>query len=385
MKYKKMWFTLIPTILLMLITKVYQIYTEQSGNSIFGNDNIIASYATIGLVFVQFIILFVMSVTDKKTASVYNYKKNTFAGSMCLFSAVALIVDVCCYLPSILIYKNYTSTTLLNIILSCVAAFGLFLLSWTHISGKKPPSTVSLLMLTVPLWCVVKLFTALTENSASSVVMTDVLDLFIYLFLSLYLLSATSIISMLNQKNYVKEIILFGIPLVSVLVTYDVQVVTKLILNGYTSGYYMEIIKACELTLFALYAVAFMLEISKYSKNKDEVRIIESQEEILELNEEIRNQKLKSFEKLQAKERKNGNLYITHDSSFQSIDTRDSGYFPTGATYGKYVEDYPVVSGSDENDKELTTEEKISNVDRLILEITSGKNDKDLSPKDEEN
>lgn len=385
MKYKKMWFTLIPTILLMLITKVYQIYTEQTGNSIFGNDNIIASYVTIGLVFVQFIILFIMSVTDKKTASVYNYKKNTFAGSMCLFSAVALIVDVCCYLPSILIYKNYTSTTLLNIILSCVAAFGLFLLSWTHISGKKPPSTVSLLMLTVPLWCVVKLFTALTENSASSVVMTDVLDLFIYLFLSLYLLSATSIISMLNQKNYVKEIILFGIPLVSVLVTYDVQIVTKLILNGYTSGYYMEIIKACELTLFALYAVAFMLEISKYSKNKDEVRIIESQEEILELNEEIRNQKLKSFEKIQAKERKKGNLYITHDSSFQSIDTRDSGYFPTCATYGKYVEDYPVVSGSDENDKGLTTEEKISNVDRLILEITSGKNDKDLSPEDEEN
>lgn len=369
----------------MLITKVYQIYTEQTGNSIFGNDNIIASYVTIGLVFVQFIILFIMSVTDKKTASVYNYKKNTFAGSMCLFSAVALIVDVCCYLPSILIYKNYTSTTLLNIILSCVAAFGLFLLSWTHISGKKPPSTVSLLMLTAPLWCVVKLFTALTENSASSVVMTDVLDLFIYLFLSLYLLSATSIISMLNQKNYVKEIVLFGIPLVSVLVTYDVQIVTKLILNGYTSGYYMEIIKACELTLFALYAVAFMLEISKYSKNKDEVRIIESQEEILELNEEIRNQKLKSFEKLQAKERKNGNLYITHDSSFQSIDTRDSGYFPTGATYGKYVEDYPVVSGSDENDKGFTTEEKISNVDRLILEITSGKNDKDLSPEDEEN
>ena len=394
MKYKKMWFTLIPTILLMLITKVYQIYAEQTGNSIFGNDNIIASYVTIGLVFVQFIILFIMSVTDKKTASVYNYKKNTFAGSMCLFSAVALIVDVCCYLPSILIYKNYTSTTLLNIILSCVAAFGLFLLSWTHISGKKPPSTVSLLMLTVPLWCVVKLFTALTENSASSVVMTDVLDLFIYLFLSLYLLSATSIISMLNQKNYVKEIVLFGIPLVSVLVTYDVQIVTKLILNGYTSGYYMEIIKACELTLFALYAVAFMLEISKYSKNKDEVRISKRPvpvkfdtiySEILELNEEIRNQKLKSFEKLQAKERKNGNLYITHDSSFQSIDTKDSGYFPTGATYGKYVEDYPVVSGSDENDKGFTTEEKISNVDRLILEITSGKNDKDLSPEDEEN
>lgn len=385
MKYKKMWLTLIPTIILMSIAKVYQIYTEQTGNSIFGNDNIIASYTTIGIVFVQFIVLFIMTVTDKKTAPVYNYQKNTFAGSMCLFSAVALIVDVCCYLPSILIYKNYTSTTLLNIILSCIAAFGLFLLSLTHISGKKPPSTVSLLMLTVPLWCVVKLFTALTENSASSIVMTDVLDLFVYLFLSLYLLSATSIVSMLNQKNYVKEIILFGIPLVSVLVTYDVQIITNFIFNGYTDGYYMDIIKASELTLFALYAVAFMTEISKHSKNKDEVRIIESQEEILELNEEIRGKKLKDFEKIQAKERKNGNLYITHDSSFQSIDTKDNGYFPYNTTYGKYVEDYPVVSGSDENDKELTTEEKISNVDRLILEITSGKNDKDLSPEDEEN
>lgn len=385
MKYKKMWLTLIPTIILMSIAKVYQIYTEQTGNSIFGNDNIIASYTTIGIVFVQFIVLFIMTVTDKKTAPVYNYQKNTFAGSMCLFSAVALIVDVCCYLPSILIYKNYTSTTLLNIILSCIAAFGLFLLSWTHISGKKPPSTVSLLMLTVPLWCVVKLFTALTENSASSIVMTDVLDLFVYLFLSLYLLSATSIVSMLNQKNYVKEVMLFGIPLVSVLVTYDVQIITNFIFNGYTDGYYMDIIKASELTLFALYAVAFMTEISKHSKNKDEVRIIESQEEILELNEEIRGKKLKDFEKIQAKERKNGNLYITHDSSFQSIDTKDNGYFPYNTTYGKYVEDYPVVSGSDENDKELTTEEKISNVDRLILEITSGKNDKDLSPEDEEN
>lgn len=385
MKYKKMWLTLIPTIILMSVTKVYQIYTEQTGNSILGNDNIIASYATIGIVFVQFIVLLIMTIADKKTAPMYNYTKNTFAGSMCLFSAVALIVDVCCYLPSILIYKTYTSTTLLNIILSCVAAFGLFLLSWTHISGKKPPSTVSLLILTVPLWCVIKLFTVLTENSASSIVMTDVLDLFIYLFLSLYLLSSTSIVSMINQKNYVKEIMLFGIPLVSVLVTYDVQIVTNFIYNGYTSGYYMDIIKACELTLFALYAVAFMIEISKNVKNKDEVKIIESPEEILALNEEIRDKKLKSFEKVQEQERKNGNLFITHDSSFQSIDTKDNGYFPYSPTYGKYVEDYPVVSGSDENDKEMTTEEKISNVDRLILEITSGKNDKDLSPDDEEN
>lgn len=380
-----MWLTLIPTVILMSLTKLYQIYIEQTGNSFFGNDNIVASYVTIGLVFVQFIVLLIFSFTDKKTSPLYNYKSNKFAGVLCFCSAVALVADACCYLPSILMNKNYSTTTLLNVIFSLIAVFGLVLLGFVHFSGKKPKPYVSLVILTVPLWCVIKLFISLTENSASSVVMTDVLDLFIYLFLALFLVSSTSAISMLNQKNFIKESILFGIPLVSVLFTYDVQIVTNIVTSGYCEGDYIKIIQAVQLTLFVVYAIAFMLEISRNVKNKDQVRIIDSEEELLELNEEIRNIKQKDFEKAQERERKNGNFYITNDSSFQSIETRDSGYFPRGATYGKYIEDYPLVTEKNDADAELTTEETISNVDRLILEIMSGKNDKDLFPNDEKN
>lgn len=383
MKYMKMWLTLIPTVILMSLTKVYQIYIEQTGNSIFGHDNVVASYVTIGLVFIQFVALLIMSFTDRKTAPLYNYKSNKFAGVLCFCSAAVLVADACCYLPSILTNKTYTTTTLLSVIFSCVAAFGLCFLALTHITGKKPQPSVSLIILTVPLWCVVKLFVSLTDNSATSVIMTDVLDLFIYLFLALFFVSATSALSMLNQKNFVKETILFGIPLVSVLVTYDVQVVTNIVMKGYTEGYYIEIIKAVQLSLLAMYAVAFMIEISKNVLNKDQVRIIESEEEILELNEEIRIKKQKDFEKAQAIERKNGNLYITHDSSFQTIDTRDSGYFPRSVSYGKYIEDFPIVTAKEEDNTEVTADEKISNVDKLILEIMSGKNDKDLFPEEE--
>ncbi|MGN0475862.1 MAG: hypothetical protein ACI4HM_00835, partial [Ruminococcus sp.] len=64
MKLKKMWFTLIPAILLMTGAKLYQQYVEFSGKYIFGSDNIIASYMTIAVVFLMFIVLFIMYKTD---------------------------------------------------------------------------------------------------------------------------------------------------------------------------------------------------------------------------------------------------------------------------------------------------------------------------------
>ena len=94
MKLKKMWFTLIPAIILMTGAKVYQYYVEFTGRYFFGIDNVVLSYITIAIVFLMFLILLIMSKTDKSTPPVYNYRKNVVAGAMCLFSASALVVDV---------------------------------------------------------------------------------------------------------------------------------------------------------------------------------------------------------------------------------------------------------------------------------------------------
>ena len=67
MKLKKMWFALIPAIILMTGAKVYQYYVEFTGRYFLGIDNVVLSYITIAIVFLMFLILLIMSKTDKST------------------------------------------------------------------------------------------------------------------------------------------------------------------------------------------------------------------------------------------------------------------------------------------------------------------------------
>lgn len=379
MKLKKMWFTLIPAIILMTGAKVYQQYVEFTGRYFWGIDNVALSYITIAVVLLMFLILFIMSKTDKSTPPVYNYRKNIPAGAMCLFSASALVVDVGCYLPTILLYKTFPLSIVVNIIFSCLASVALFLLSWSHISARKPPATVSVYMVTIPAWCVVKLLTSLIHNSSTSVAMTDVLDLFIYLFLTLFLFSAISVISVVNSGNAVKGVMLFGLPLVATLLTYDIYMAINLVLNGYSDGYYTEIIRAVELTLFASYAFFFMFEVTRHSPSLDEVKIIDNDEDMEELLLKKRKESLEKYEKIIDEERKEGNYYIIQETEYNAYETP-----------GTYASSYIAGVGSDEDETlidgttidadraEEPTYDDVSHIDRLILEITSGENDLDL-------
>lgn len=381
MKLKKMWFTLIPAIILMTGAKVYQYYVEFTGRYFFGIDNVVLSYITIAIVFLMFLILLIMSKTDKSTPPVYNYRKNVVAGAMCLFSASALVVDVGCYLPTILIYKTFPLSIVVNIVFSCLASVGLFLLSWSHISARKPPVAVSLYMVTIPAWCVVKLLTSLIHNSSTSVAMTDVLDLFIYLFLTLFLFSAISIISVVNYKNPVKGVMLFGLPLVATLVTYDISIAMNLVFNGYSDGYYTEIIRAVELTLFASYAFFFMLEITRRTPSLDEVKIIDNDDDMEELIEKKRQESLKKYGKIIDEERKEGNFFIVHGTGFDEYET--PGTYASAYSYVAGVdsnEDLTLIDGAtiSEDRAEEPSYGEVSHIDRLILEITSGENDLDL-------
>ena len=376
MKLKKMWFTLIPAILLMTGAKLYQQYVEFSGRYILGSDNIIASYMTIAVVFLMFIVLFIMYKTDRSTAPVYNYNKNIMAGAMCLFAASALVVDVGCYMPTIILYRYYSLSMICNIVFSCLAAVGLFMLSWSHISARKPPAKVSLYMVTIPLWCVVKLLTSLVHNSSTSVAMTDVLDLFIYMFLTLFLFSVISVISVVNNGNSVKGVMLFGLPLVAILVTYDISIAVNLVLNGYTVGYYIEIIRAVELTLFASYAFFFMREVTKFSSTKDEVKIIDNDREMAKLIEKKRKESLEKYEKILEEERKEGNYYILQETEFSAYETPGTyaSSYIAGVDSG---EDETLIEGVQPEEKveDSFTFDEENHIDRLILEITSGEND----------
>lgn len=381
MKLKKMWFTLIPAILLMTGAKLYQQYVEFSGRYILGSDNIIASYMTIAVVFLMFIVLFIMYKTDRSTAPVYNYNKNIMAGAMCLFAASALVVDVGCYLPTIILYKAFSLSMICNIVFSCLAAVGLFMLSWSHISARKPPAKVSLYMVTIPLWCVVKLLTSLVHNSSTSVAMTDVLDLFIYMFLTLFLFSVISVISVVNNGNSVKGVMLFGLPLVAILVTYDISIAVNLVLNGYTVGYYTEIIRAIELTLFASYAFFFMRELTKFSLTKDHVKIIDNDRDMEELIEKKRQKSLEKYEKILEEERKEGNYYILQETEYNAYET--PGTYASASSYIAGVdsgEDDTLIDEvkPEENSEDGFAFDEENRIDRLILEITSGENDLDL-------
>lgn len=417
MKLKRMWIPLIPTMLMMAGVKVYQQYIEYKGEIFEGKENVIASYATVGIVFLAFLILLVMYIANRKTSPVYNFGRNISAGAVCLFAGSVAVVDLGCYMPGVLLYGEISPLVILNMIFAAIAAFGLYLMCWAHISADKPPKSVSILMLGVPFWCVIKLTTSLLHNSTVSVVLTDTLQLFIYMFLAMFMFSAISMLSILNARNPVKGIMLYGIPLIAVVFTFDVSVIFNLIFKGYQSGYYLEIISAVELTLFAIYAFLLMREVTKNSVNKEDIRLIENAEELEEIVEKVREERIKDYEEKRNQEREKGNFYITDKNEYGSTDNGHEsqyGYYgrrtSSYGTYGKYspyvrnktyLSDGSYVADKtylDDNgdaifiseESELlnednfgannaTDDEALSRIDELILEITSGDNDLDMA------
>lgn len=385
-----MWYTLLPAVILMGAVKVYQKYVEYTGFSLFGKDNIVASYATMAVVVLMFIILFIMSVTNNKTAPVYKIRKNIPAGAMCLFAASVTVVDIGCYLPDILLYNSYSLGIIINIVFSALSALGLFILSWVHISSRKPSIPASIFMLAIPMWSAVKLLTALFSNSTNSVIMTDILDVFIYLFLSFYMFYAISVTCISKAKNPVKKLPLFGMPLVALLFTYDVSTAMYFIFNGYNANDYSLIFTAVELTLFAFYVIFFTREVTKYSKNKKDIVIIESEEQLQQLFEKRREENIRRFEENREKEREQGNYYIISENGYDANDPglpEEKSYGYAHRVYGDYLnenDDTPIITGTTEDETDngvygMQEDEKVNRIDNLILEITSGDNDLDLT------
>lgn len=380
MNMKKMWYALIPATVLMTIVKVYQKYIEYSQKVFLGKDNIYASYITIGIVFLMFAVLAVMTIFNKKTAPVYNYKKNISAGTMALLCGAVLVVDIGAYIPEILIYKSFGFSTIINLLFSCLACAGMFVISWIHMGERKPSAVLSLFMLTVPVWGGVRLVTSLMTNSSNSVVLTDILDLFIFLFLTLFLMSSVSVVSMLKIKNPVKSSVLYGLPLIALVFTYIASVVFDLIFYGYTEGYYVEILKVLELFLFALYAFFFVKELTGNSYNIDEIKIIDGEEEFQRLIDKMREEENEQFEKASAQDRSVGNYYITNTNAYNDIGTpfneNVDGYI-IQADQIDQVDDHTIVESTPYNDAPI--ENYMSEADDLIMEIVSGRNDLDLN------
>jgi hypothetical protein len=296
-------------------------------------------------------------------------------------------------MPDMLLYNAFSVGIVVNIVFSVLAALGLFILSWVHISSRKPSIAASVFMLGIPIWSAVKLLTTLFSNSANSVVMTDILDVFVYLFLSFYMFFAISVTCISKAKNPVKKLPLFGMPLIALLFTYVVSTVVYFVFNGYNTGDYSLIFTSVELTLFALYVFFFTKEVTKYSKNKKDIVLIESEEQLQTLFQKRREENIRACEEKREKERADGNYYIISENGYDANDpalkdeeTYVYGHRIYGSSYVNMQDDTPIVTGDTEDSVDDGTyslddkeSQRVNRIDNLILEITAGDNDLDLT------
>lgn len=387
MKFKKMWITLVPFTLLMLVTKIFQQYIEFSNKSFIGNGNLITSYIIIGLVLVLFVILLIMNIADKKTIGVYDYQVNNKSGAVCFLSAIAVAVNGVCALIPVISKGSLSVTIVIDLLFSLLCAVGLFLLSWFHLSGRKPTLFLSIYMLVIPVWCLEQLFNSLVLNSANTVVTADVMYMLVYIFLVGFFFCDVSITSLVNQGNKVKGAMLFGLSLIAVAVTYGVSVITNILFNGFLDEYYVNIIQALVFALFALYAYFNLMEISKNVSNKDEIEIIDDEVRIRALERKFRNKNIHDAQVRREKERQSGNYYITEEENLGITDTLPDEVGDTTLLKeesNSRIDDDFIVTPIPADTETLPyyyqskeEEEDFSRINDLILEITSGDNDLD--------
>lgn len=276
MKLKKMWYVFIPTLLLITITKIYEKVAEFSEITLLGKDRYYCVYTIIVLTFLMFVVLSIIGATDKKTAPVYNIRKNTPAGTMCLLAAAVIVVDLGVYVPEVILYEGFSKLTILNIISYSFASIGMFIFSWAYISGKKPKAFCSFLLLAIPCYGGVRLLDLLVDNSTLSVMNTDVVKFLSYVFLTMFMLSAVSVVCGEKGRNPVKSSMIFGLIFVTLVFVNTIQSAFYFVINGFVAGLYAEFINTLELLLFGLYAFFLIKELTQNAYSLDKITIADN-------------------------------------------------------------------------------------------------------------
>lgn len=272
MKIKLSWIPFIPAVLAMTALRLLSVFGNDDSGMITGINSLLFSYLAVGVALVLFVLCIFFNIIDRKTAPVYESKRNVPAGIFSVLSAAFTLA----YSVMTLMVKKDSEYLLIYIVcafLAMLAAIGLVFMARTHFTGFAPVSNIAFLYVFPALWAVCELVSCFLEATKLSVAASDMSLLFCFIFLTLALFPQAMVISKIPGRNPVKALFIYGMPMAAFGVSYGSFLIARVVFDNIGG---IALLAGAMLISFALYQIFYLIELTRGALRKDKIEIVDT-------------------------------------------------------------------------------------------------------------
>lgn len=365
MKIKFSWIPFIPVAVLSVILRLYQKLFVDSGidTGFLSSDIIWLVYA--GLVGFLFIVLLLLSATDRKTSAHYTIKSNFLGGVFAVLASGIIIFD------AVTNAGLESVAQIIGSLFSLLGGIAIFVMGISSCSGKNLAKKMGVFSVVAPIWCCVSLVFTFIEYTKQSVNSFDMTNLFYMAFMTMTIFNLSMAYQQVECKNAVKGTIVYGMPAFVVTIVYAVA---NLIDQLQTTGTYdfMGSLDILAFVALAFYVLFMMIEFTANAKEKSnepvsEVGLVEQPTARTknEIEEENINLKNHHIEITDVEENVNKELDDVDNviEAMKKEDKNPEKYNPLSKEY------FDSHSSNISEDDELS--KSMQDIDRLINELNS--------------
>lgn len=372
MKTKLSWIPFVPLFLAAGFLKLAQGFMPDG--SILGLSALQLDYCYIGACVLIFLFTILFVLLDKKIAQYYLPHKNFPAGLTGILLSLLLAADGGFTVFQVFSSGKISVLEILGAVLSLLSAVVFIVLGLNHSFRYKEGKNFSLFNVIPAILCGVRMILSFVQFTTISIRLADVSSLICYIFATLFFFNYAVVLSLIKSKNALKSCFIFGLPAVAALIPYGVYHLAF----RFDSELILKNAQPFEMLLIGLYILFVLIEMTVFVRGKEEVTLIEEEEApVVNVAEE----KVEGFIASNTGEDENDSsddtsyLENRDTDDFLYQDTRGSGDDPEENDETKNdVENYLTEIQDDseeEDDRPKNYEERLDEIDKLILDITS--------------
>lgn len=282
MTSKLSWIAFVPFTLAAIAIKVIQLFFMGTDGTFYGLSSLTLSYIAIGCALAVLLFAIIFCIVDRKIAPIYLINKNAFSGIFGILLAVSLACDGANRAFNVVRSAELSFFEIADIVMTVLCAIVFVVMGLNNFVGNGGVRGLAVFYLVPALWSAFRLVKCFLEFTTVSITVTDVTILACYIFVTLFLFNYAMIVSIMKGKSPVKMAYIYGLPAVTVMLSYSCYTLCDAIyFRSLTFNVFNEI-ESIELALLALYIFAFVVELSINVRRKDEIELVEEDDSALD-------------------------------------------------------------------------------------------------------
>ncbi len=275
MTSKLSWIAFVPFTLAAIAIKIIQIFFMGEDGTFYGFSNLTLSYLAIGCAVAVLLFAVIFCLCDRKTAPVYLINRNIICGSFGILLAVCMACEAANRAFFAMRTMSIDKFEIVDIVMTVLCAVVFVVLGLNHFVGNGGVKGLAVFYLVPALWSAFRLVNCFLAFTTVSIAVSDVTILACYILTTLFLFNYAMVIALMKGKSPVKSVFIYGLPAVTILLSYSVYELSSAVVFLDRSFDIFSNLQSVELLLLAIYILSFILELSSYVKRKDEIEFIE--------------------------------------------------------------------------------------------------------------